>query len=149
MTRLSLRFLLIFVCSVWFAFFILALVLCGHRESFGQLGDTFGVLNSLFSGLAFVVIYRTLVEEIDRKTGDEARFRKQAELTALSTLAQITLALWESNKETARDASPARYEKQQWEGYAKVRYEELIRIRARLAEQVSLEDVGTSTPAKQ
>jgi len=127
-------------------FFIVALILCGYRESFGQLGDSFGVLNSLFSGLAFVVIYRTLVEEIERKAGEENRFQKQTELAALSTLAQITHSLWENNRETAKAATSG-VERQRWEDFSRVRYEELIRIRARLAEHVSLGDSGTSTPA--
>jgi hypothetical protein len=52
----------------------------------GQFGDTFGCLNTLFTGLAFAVVLATLmdqwdrIEEIKREAQDERRFRLRLDL---------------------------------------------------------------------
>jgi hypothetical protein len=103
--------------------------LCIDRESRGQFGDQFGVINSLFSGLAFAVIFCSLhaqreaekeqgkrfekqlreqKEQLERELEEQRdQFEKQAELSAMATYAEIACELWQHNERISDSRSPS------------------------------------------
>jgi hypothetical protein len=76
------------VFVVWFAYWIIIMtgVFKGDFQRSGQFGDSFGGLNTLFTGLAFVVVLATLfqqghqIEETKRDIDDGRRFRLKLDL---------------------------------------------------------------------
>jgi hypothetical protein len=76
------------VLVVWVAYGIIIIthVFGGDVQKSGQFGDTFGALNTLFAGLAFVVLLATLkqqshqIEETKQDVADERRFRLKLDL---------------------------------------------------------------------
>lgn len=81
------------VFCLWIAFGIAAYLIPRSWPTKGQVGDSFGVLNSLFSGLAFAGVVTTLIlqhKELSDSKQEQADSRKRAlqtaRLNALSTL---------------------------------------------------------------
>ncbi len=77
------------------------------RESFGQFGDAFGALNTLFSGLAFAALIVTLWMqreelELQRKELVESRIAQQGAQEALEgqikTMREQTMAIMNQTK---------------------------------------------------
>lgn len=79
------------LCSVvvvgWVAYWAITMyVFKDNPAKGGQFGDTFGCLNTLFTGLAFAVVLATLmdqwdrIEEIKREAQEERRFRLRLDL---------------------------------------------------------------------
>ena len=86
-------------------------------ETRAQFGEMFGPLNALFSGLAFAVIYRSLVTQ-------QKEMEKQNDLAALTAYANITISLWESNlRRDERD--PTEF----WKNATGTRYAEMMKVR--------------------
>jgi hypothetical protein len=80
------------VCGSWGIFFLITLAVgCGGNiESFGNMGDAFGILNTLFAGLALVAIVTQLwMQQI--QINEERQSRDRADrISALATLIQVT-----------------------------------------------------------
>ena len=79
----SVSFVLVLSAGYWT---IIRFFFNGDYEKSGQFGDTFGALNALFTGLAFVVVLATLIqqsrqiEETKRDVEDERRLRLKLDL---------------------------------------------------------------------
>lgn len=71
MKFLTVKNLVVGVAVCWALYAIVAI--CVPRSDMGQFGDAFGALNTLFSGLAFAVIFASLFEQ-------RTEFNKQYEL---------------------------------------------------------------------
>jgi len=85
------------VFVVWLAYGIIIVreVFKGDFQKSGQFGDTFGVLNTLFTGLAFVVVLTTLnqqshqIEETKRHIEEEKRRNNKLQHDSLWLKVQI------------------------------------------------------------
>ncbi|HSH38086.1 MAG TPA: hypothetical protein VK993_04805 [Chthoniobacterales bacterium] len=96
-------------------------------ELSGQFGDTFGSINALFSGLAFVAIYGSLQAQHRESAEQQHQFRKQLELGALTAFAELTQSMWLKNvDEFRRNPSDAKRDAMQ------NRYGEMIEAREAL-----------------
>jgi hypothetical protein len=116
--------LLIGVVLVWIGVAVVQFFVFCDMETRGQFGDMFGAVNALFSGLAFAVIYRSLVTQHTEIQAQRVQFQQQVELAALTAYADLTRALWENNAK--------QYEKEPtefWGGAMKMRYEEMMKAR--------------------
>jgi hypothetical protein len=79
--------LCVLVVAVWSVYWTIAMcAFKGDLTKAGQFGDTFGGLNTLFTGLAFAVVLATLIQqwqqirEIKRDAREERRFRLRLDL---------------------------------------------------------------------
>lgn len=123
---------------MWFSAWFMTPYFLPELESRGQFGDQFGAVNALFSGLAFAVIFCSLyaqheaMKEQKKQFEAELReqkvqFERQVELAALTSYADLTLALWQNNQQnTERDPSRRKF----WEDAAEARYDEMMVARA-------------------
>jgi len=75
------------VVAMWVAYLAIAgSIFNGDLAKSGQFGDTFGALNTLFTGLAFAVVLATLIrqwhqiQDIKRDSQEERRFRLRLDL---------------------------------------------------------------------
>jgi hypothetical protein len=108
----------------------------------GHFGDQFGSINALFSGFAFAAIFASLLAQHIESKKQEARFNqqlsearthagKQIELAALTSYANLTLALFLNNEKHA-DAAKQRgsfEEENRWRPNAGLRYNEMIKAK--------------------
>jgi hypothetical protein len=136
------RPLLIGTCVVlilWLTSWVTTTYMIHDPETRGQFGDQFGGVNALFSGLAFAVILAALLSQHDaaiaQKTQFELemreaslRFEKQVELSALTAYADVTRALWESNRDRLL-AADSPEERTKWKDAEGVRYQEMMLAR--------------------
>lgn len=80
------------VFGLWVLFLLITLGLgcSGALQSFGNMGDAFGILNTLFAGLALAAIVAQLWMQ-QMQIDDERNARHNAErISALTTLIQLT-----------------------------------------------------------
>jgi hypothetical protein len=117
MKNLRLGTLVTIVIALWVALAVSEFwAFCGW-ETRAQFGEMFGPVNALFSGLAFAVIYRSLVTQ-------QKEMEKQNDLAALAAFASVTISLWESNlRRYERD--PSDY----WNRAVGTRHDELMKVR--------------------
>ncbi len=90
MQRFAFAVFVVFV--LWGIFFLIALaVWCsGGGDNFGNMGDAFGILNTLFAGLAFAVICAQLwMQHLQIEEERDARYRADR-IGALATRIQVT-----------------------------------------------------------
>lgn len=72
------RWVVYAVILLWFSPPLLARHLLGNWEEAGKFGDSFGVVTSLFSGLALLgVVYTIWQQRIDSLTAEHSRIREQ------------------------------------------------------------------------
>jgi hypothetical protein len=101
----------IFVVGIWFGcFFIVVLLGCfdGYITTLGQIGDTFGTINSLFTGLGIIgVIYTLRLQQIqleEQRKESSRNAREQllaARLNACVASLEVLLAKRELDKRYA------------------------------------------------
>ena len=127
------------VVGVWALSWLLLSLFVPDAASRGQFGDQFGAVNALFSGLAFAVIlcalqfqHQDMIQQekrfIHESEAQKQQFQKQVELAALSSYADLTLALWQHNEKN-RSEEQDRGRQQFWAESAKTRYEEMMKVR--------------------
>lgn len=98
MLRKYLLLAFLFVMILWLSMFIINIWLLYDREGFngGTLGDSFGIVNSLFSGLAFaLLIYTALMQkeelELQRQELRDNREELRRSADAHRELVKLTL----------------------------------------------------------
>ena len=101
---------------VVFALYLLVAIivlLCGKSDKFGQLGDSFGVLTSLFTGLAFVIVYFALVtqqKELEILVQEHKEDRESQNLLERRKLTVTLLNEWsEVRKSFPINANPRQF----------------------------------------
>ena len=120
MKNLTLGTLVTIVIALWVALAALEFWAFCAWETRAQFGEMFGPANALFSGLAFAVIYRSLVTQ-------QKEMEKQNDLAALTAYASITMSLFQNNlRQFDRNPTP---EANQAVG---VRYTEAMKVRESL-----------------
>lgn len=90
------------VVGLWIGSAVLQLLLADSQATRGQIGDMFGAVNALFSGLAFVAIYASLRAQHQESVEQQRQFAKQTALAALTAYAEITKSMWLQNVDQFR-----------------------------------------------
>lgn len=71
-----------------------------NMAAYGQVGDMFGMVNSLFSGLAFLAaIYAVILQTVEMREAGERRLEEENQQTEQMTIANETLKLQKQMKE--------------------------------------------------
>ncbi len=91
---------MVVIFSVWGGFFLIAslFALCGRIDRIGQLGDSFNILNALFSGLAFAVVYLSLETQKQQIRESKEAQNRSALIAGLTAQIQWTLDKINSEK---------------------------------------------------
>ncbi len=108
--------------------------------SAGQLGDLFGILNSLFSILAFIAVYRSLRKDHEDRDVEDERHKELVELQAMTAHAQIVTELWKQNLRRIESEGGGRWRKAEAD-----RHKELMAVNALLAAKIGLSSPATPT----
>jgi hypothetical protein len=124
MTEPTLKKLVILVAGLWIGLAAAQFWMFRDMETRAQFGEMFGPANALFSGLAFAVIYLSLLAQHKDIQEQKIQFRQQAELTALTAYTDITRALWENNMRRF-EQEPNEF----WDNAVKGRYAEMIKAK--------------------
>lgn len=128
------------VLGLWLAGLVLPLILFCKPEHRGQFGDQFGAVNALFSGLAFAAIFGSLYAQQEESSRQEKRFTsqlaadkantaKQLDLEALTSYANLTLALFLNNEKKASAFQTSSKEYADWMGKAEIRHKEMVKAK--------------------
>lgn len=87
--KLTLRLTVFALCGtllLWFAYLLLVpLIFRQNWATSGQFGDTFGALNALFTGCAFVVVLATLIHQSREIEETKRDLREELELQRRTT----------------------------------------------------------------
>lgn len=93
MKKLTIKKLILYIIIVWIVFNALLFIIFQNLSDSGTFGDTFGAVNSLFSGLAFAGVIYTIILQNKELELQRQELRLQREELVLT------------RKELARSAS--------------------------------------------
>ncbi len=104
----NLRYAIIIVVASWIAIPLISFAIFGKPDGPGTFGDTFGIVNALFSALAFaLLIYTSLMQreelELQRKELELTRKEIEKSAEAQTTLVNLTREQLELEKAIRRN----------------------------------------------